>query len=102
MDLQGNDLQREKGQISKANLNGIKETKKPTTISASFYFELKQATHFSTAHIALLCNIPLSTFYRLATGITKNPSNKTFRKLLSTYCRVCQLTPAFQQEVSAC
>lgn len=51
----------------------------------SLYLDIQAMTHYSLAQIAQLCDIPLSTFYRLAMGTTRNPLYKTFDKLLRTY-----------------
>ncbi len=61
------------------------------TVSVSLYQDIQKATQFKKSHIALLCKIPLSTFYRITTGITKNPRHETFSKLLGVYCAICQL-----------
>jgi len=69
------------------------------TVSVSLYLDIQKTTQFKKSRIASLCKIPLSTFYRLTAGITKNPRHETFSKLLGIYCAICQLNNFSQSHI---
>ncbi|MDF2866629.1 MAG: hypothetical protein K0S11_99 [Gammaproteobacteria bacterium] len=52
--------------------------------------ELLQAG-FTIKLLAKQCKISQSTLYRLVAGKTQKPTHKTFRSLLSAYCRLVVL-----------
>lgn len=62
----------------------------PVSFAKSYIDEMLQAG-ISIKTLAEQTGICPSTLYRLTAGKTQKPTNKTFRLLLSTYCRLILL-----------
>lgn len=63
----------------------------------ALYMDIQAMTQYSLAQIAKLCDIPLSTLQRVATGMTRAPLCSTFDKLFRTYLMLLVDNPATSQ-----
>ncbi len=72
------------------NFNDQPETRRVTSPAENYLDEMLQAG-FSLKLLAKQSKISSSTLYRLTKGKIKNPTYKTFKRLLKTYCRLIVL-----------